>query len=100
MFTLSERATLKIDLSRAARGQRRGKKCLKPSPRRRKAKRCTRYVRVRALGGNGGAGLNTIQLPTRKLVSGRYRVVFTATDAAGNRSAPVTRTFKVAKKKG
>jgi streptogramin lyase len=98
LFTLSEQATLKIDLLRAARGQRRGKSCLRPSPRRRKAKRCTRYVRVRALAGNGVAGPNTIELSTRKLVSGRYRVVFTATDAAANRSPAVTRSFKVAKK--
>jgi virginiamycin B lyase len=95
MFTMSEQATLKIDLSRAARGQRHGKSCLKPNARRKKAKRCTRWLRVRALGGNGSAGLNTIQLNTRKLRKGRYRVVFSATDAAGNRSAPVTRTFRV-----
>ena len=94
-FTLSEPAALKIDLARAARGQRHGKSCLKPNARRKKAKRCTRWLRVRALGGNGTAGPNTIQLNTRKLRKGRYRVVFSATDAAGNRSARVTRTFRI-----
>ena len=94
-FTLSEAATMKIDLARAARGQRHGKSCLKPNARRKKARRCTRYVRIRALAGNGAPGLNTSQLSTGKLRAGRYRVVFTATDAAGNRSAPVTRRFTV-----
>jgi hypothetical protein len=94
-FTLSEPATLKIDVSRAARGQRHGKSCLKPNVRRKKAKRCTRWLRVRALGGNGVAGLNTIQLNTGKLRKGSYRVVFSATDAAGNRSVRVTRTFRI-----
>lgn len=94
-FTLSEAGTLKIELARAARGQRHGKRCLKPSARRKRAKRCTRYLRIRALGRTGTAGLNRIDLNTRELRAGRYRVVFSATDAAGNRSAAVTRTFTI-----
>jgi tRNA threonylcarbamoyladenosine modification (KEOPS) complex Pcc1 subunit len=33
------------------------------------------------------AGRLTLQVPTRGLAAGRYRLVVTATDAAGNRSA-------------
>ena len=41
------------------------------------------------------AGVNTIKLTTRRVRVGRYKLTVTATDAAGNRSAPKTRRFRV-----
>jgi streptogramin lyase len=97
-FTLSEPAAVKLTLSRAAPGKRRGKTCVKPTARLRKARRCTRFVRVRAVSTNAIAGQNTLQISTRRLRIVRYRVVLAAADAAGNRAVPLSRTFNIAKK--
>jgi streptogramin lyase len=94
-FTLSEPASLRLTLSRAAAGKRRGKGCVKPPPRLRRAKRCTRFVRVRVASGNGTGGAISLAISTRRLRPGRYRVVLDATDAAGNKALPVTRSFTV-----
>jgi plastocyanin len=44
------------------------------------------------------AGAGSVKLSTRKLKPGRYRLTVTATDAAGNVSAPVKRTVRVRKR--
>jgi plastocyanin len=41
------------------------------------------------------AGVNTIKLSTRRVKVGRYKFAVRATDAAGNRSARKTRSFRV-----
>jgi plastocyanin len=43
----------------------------------------------------GRAGANTIKLSTRKLPPGKYKVKLTATDGAGNASAPANATVHV-----
>jgi plastocyanin len=50
-------------------------------------------VVVKRLRTTAKPGMN--QLRTRRLAPGRYRVVLTARDSAGNRSAPKTKGFKV-----
>jgi streptogramin lyase len=97
-FTLSEAGTARAVLARAAAGKRRGKACVKPTRKLRKAKRCTRFVRVKVVSAPAIAGQNAIRLP-KQTRPGRYRVVITATDAAGNRGTPVTRAFTVNKKR-
>jgi virginiamycin B lyase len=97
-FTLSEPGTATLVLSRREAGRRRGKACVRPAHRLRKARRCTRLVRVRTITTAASAGANTIQVKTRTLRKGSYSAALTVSDAAGNRSAPVTRTFKITKK--
>jgi virginiamycin B lyase len=94
-FTLSEPASLKLTLSRAVAGKRRGKSCVKPTRRLRRAKRCTRFVRVRTASGSGTTGAISLAISTKRLRRGRYRAVLEATDAAGNKALPVTRRFTV-----
>jgi hypothetical protein len=67
-FSLDEAATVAVELQRALAGRREGRACRRPSRRNRRGRRCTRHVRVARL---------------------------TATDAAGNRSAPQTASFSV-----
>jgi hypothetical protein len=43
----------------------------------------------------GGQGANAVKIAGAKLKPGRHRVVISATDAAGNRSAKVTLRFKI-----
>ena len=48
--------------------------------------------------GLGVGGSSTVTLPKRKLAAGDYRAVVTPIDAAGNKGAAKTVTFKVLKK--
>jgi hypothetical protein len=68
---------------------------VKPSSAR-KGKKCTRLVRRSALTVAGTAGANSV---VKKLRPGRYRATLVATDAAGNRSRTVRRSFRVARKR-
>jgi hypothetical protein len=49
----------------------------------------------RTLTGAGTLGANRVPFDGRTLRRGRYRIVVTATDAAGNASAPVARRFRI-----
>jgi CSLREA domain-containing protein len=98
-FTLSEPATVKIAIQRAAAGRRKGKRCVKPTRKLRKAKNCTRYNGVGTLTRTGKAGANKVafsgRIGTRKLTTGTYRAVLGATDAAGNHSTTRTVKFRI-----
>jgi hypothetical protein len=102
-YTLSEPATVAFTVQRAVRGRRAGRRCVRPTRRNGRAKRCTRYVRVR--GGFSRAsstGLNRFTFTGRlgglKLTPGRYRLVARARDAAGNRSAPKRVAFRIVRR--
>jgi streptogramin lyase len=97
-FTLSEPGTATLVVSRREAGRRRGKACVKPAHKLRKARRCTRLVRVRTITAAATAGVNTIQVRTKTLRRGNYSAALTVSDLAGNRAAPITRTFKITKK--
>jgi len=64
-----------------------------------KRKRGTRYRTVGMLRRSGIRGINKIRftgrIRRRALRAGRYRAVITATDAAGNRSAPSLTRFRI-----
>jgi hypothetical protein len=68
---------------------------------RRLAGRPARYRTAGTLRRSGVSGLNrtrfTGRIGRRALRPGRYRVVITATDAAGNRSAPKSARFRIAR---
>jgi hypothetical protein len=98
-FTLSEPATVRINIRRAAKGRRRAGRCVKPRPSLRRARRCTRFVSVGTLTRSGTQGANSVRFTGRigrkALRPRRHRAVFRATDAAGNRSRPVRLGFRV-----
>jgi hypothetical protein len=98
-FTLSEAGTAKLVLSRHLTGRRRGKACVKPTSKLRKAKSCTRLVRVKTIQAAATAGNNTIRLTIKGRPVGRYSVALTVADAASNAAAPVTRTLTITKKR-
>ena len=58
-----------------------------------------RFLRVGALSQDGTAGANARSFSGRRrgraLGAGGYRALLTATDAAGNRSAPVAIAFRI-----
>lgn len=99
LVTVSEAAVLRTAVERALPGRRRGTTCAAPrrAPR---GRRCTRWKRVGALERQLPAGDSKLRLAGvdrrgRKLPAGRYRVRGTATDAAGNASAPRTAPFQI-----
>jgi hypothetical protein len=99
VYRLSEPATVAFTVQRAAKGFRKGRKCVTGKPAG-KPRRCTRYVAVRgSFADNGEQGLNQLRFTGRirnkALVPGRYRLKATGRDAAGNRSKPKSRGFKI-----
>jgi Ca2+-binding RTX toxin-like protein len=99
-FTLSEPATVALRIERVAPGRRAGGRCRAPSARNRARPRCKRFLRLRGVLTHSAAeGANRVllrgRLGRRALRPGRYRLVATATDAAGNRSIPRRATFRI-----
>jgi hypothetical protein len=84
-FRLSEAAVVTVALDRARQGRRsKGRAC---SPRAKRGRRCIAWKRAHTIRRSATAGQNGIVLRARGLRPGRYRVVLTATDEVGNRSA-------------
>jgi hypothetical protein len=99
-FSLSEAASVVITVQKRAAGKRRGRRCVKPTPRLRNRRSCTRYVRAgrgRPFAGAAGANRRFFsgRFGRRALKPGRYRGVLVATDPAGNRSRAVRTTLRV-----
>jgi Glycine rich protein len=102
-YRLSEAASAKFTVQRAARGRKRGKKCVPLTRRNRRARRCTRYRRLRGSFTHAGkAGLNSFRFTGRlrgkKLRPGRYRLTMVATDSAGNRSRAKRARFRIVRR--
>ncbi len=86
-FKLSEPASVTLAVDRA----RRGRRPLAGAPcriRARSGRRCVRWLRQRDVSHGGAAGANGIRLRARGLRPGFHRLVLSAVDAVGNRSAP------------
>ena len=83
-----------------ARRTRAGAKCVRSTPAPEQCQALQRYRTIGALARNGDSGANTTKfagrLGKRALRPGRYRAIITATDDAGNRSAPRTARFRIA----
>ncbi len=99
-FSLSEAATVSIEIQRALPGRAVGKRCKPPTPRLAKHRPCRRLLHAGTLRyGERGAGANAIpfngRTGRRALAPGAYRATILATDAAGNRSAPRGAGFTV-----
>jgi hypothetical protein len=87
-------ATTTLTVQRQAVGRRKGGKCVKARTRPPKAKRCTRYVKVRSFTHADVAGANRLRLKDRRLKPGAYRLRAVARNAAGA-GKPATRRFRV-----
>ena len=99
-FRLSEAASVAFKVERARPGRRVARRCVRPTRRNRKRRRCTRYVLQRGSFTVAGAAGETHfrftgRLRGRKLRPGRYRLVAVATDGDGNRSAAKRAGFRV-----
>lgn len=102
-YTLSEPATVVFAVERAVKGRKVRGRCRKPTSKNRRAKRCTRYVKLQAGFTHAGVrGRNrfkfTGRLSGRRLRPARYRLVATAHDAVGNDSQPKGVKFRLARR--
>ena len=99
-FTLSEPATVRLQVRRLAPGRRSGSRCVAPRRARRGARPCTRTIAAGTLTRRGmAAGRRSIAFSGRiglgALPAGRYRMAATATDAGGLTGKPRTVTFTI-----
>jgi hypothetical protein len=99
-YRVSEAGTARFTVERRAKGRKKGKRCVAPTKKNAKAKRCTRYVKLKGSFSRAStAGLNSFRftgrLRGRKLRPGRYRLVMVAIDAAKNKSKPKRVKFRI-----
>jgi hypothetical protein len=98
-FRLSEAGQTKITIAARLSGRRVGGKCVARTRANRARPRCTRFVTKGTIAFAGRAGANSRafsgKLRGRGLPSGVYRAMIVVTDAAGNRSAARTATFRI-----
>jgi len=101
-YTLSKDATVKIVISQAGSGRRRGRRCVAPTRKLRNARRCTRIITKGTLTRTSHPGSNRVafsgRIGSRKLAPGRYQATLTATDAAKNASKPQTIAFTIVRR--
>jgi hypothetical protein len=88
-YRLSVAATTKFTVEREANGRKKGKKCVKPTRKNRRAKRCKLYQIVKgSFRHKGKAGTNSFKFSGRvsnkKLRPGRYRLVATIGTSKSN----------------
>jgi hypothetical protein len=99
-YRLSKPAAVRFTVQRALVGRRAGRRCVKPRPANRRAKRCIRHRALRGFFAQSGkAGRNAFRfrgrLGPRKLAPGRYRL----RAVAGSRSAPRHAAFTILRRK-
>jgi hypothetical protein len=101
-WRLSESAKVTLRIERATSGRRKGRSCVKPTKKLRKAKKCTLWVRAGTLTRQSAAATTKLtfsgRIGKKALKAGSYRAVVSAVDAAGNASAKRTVAFKVVKR--
>jgi hypothetical protein len=98
-YTLSREATVSLALAKRVAGRKVKGRCVKPTRKNRRKKRCQRYAKIKVsfAAAPGAAGTNTLPLPKRngrKLSRGRYRLRITATLTDGTK-ATTTVLFRV-----
>jgi hypothetical protein len=102
-FKVSEDVSGKFTFTRRAPGRKAGKKCVKPTRKNHKHKRCTRSLTAGTYG-RGGLKAGNVSVPfsgkvgKRKLKPGAYRATLVVTDPAGNKSKPATVKIKIVRR--
>ena len=98
-YVLSEAATVSITIERRASGRRAGKRCVKPTRRNAKHRKCRRWVRMGRLRAVEQAGRQstpfTGRFGKRALKPGRYRARISAKDVLGARSTERRLAFRI-----
>jgi hypothetical protein len=102
VYRLSEAAAVTIRLERRIGGRRKGGRCVRPTRKLARAKRCNRYVAAGKLTRAGAPGRVSVpfsgRIGRRALPLGSYRATLRAADIAGNRSAPSRVTFRIVRR--
>jgi len=102
VYTLSEAAAVRIVIAQASSGRRRGRRCVAPTRKLRKAPRCVRLSTRGTLTRTSHQGKNRVafsgRIGSRKLAPGRYQATITATDAAKHTSKPQTISFTIVRR--
>jgi hypothetical protein len=101
-FALNEAATVRFAFTQGARGRRVGGRCVAPTQRTRHKRQCSRTLTVATLTFAGHVGTNKVRFDGRvsrskRLALGRFTLVITATNAAGQQSSPQRLTFTIVK---
>ena len=98
-FRLSEPARVQIAIAQLYNGRIMGRRCVRPTPKLRRARSCTQTRARGSLERAGNAGANRIafsgRIGSRALGPGRYRATLTATDPARHRSRPASVSFTI-----
>ncbi len=103
LYTISENVKVRFTVERLTQGRRAKGKCRMPTPKTKRARRCTRYVKMPgSFVHNGKAGENRFHFTgrpgARKLRPGRYRLVATAINPSGNTAKPKRSTFRIVRR--
>jgi len=101
-FGLNESASVRFAFTQRVSGRRVGKSCVAQTKHNRRRSSCNRTVTTATISFAGHAGVNRITFQgrasrTQKLRPGRYVLVITATNAAGERSVPRSLIFTIIK---
>ena len=100
-YSASEAGRLAVAILRQQPGKRRGRRCVKPNRKLRRAKRCTRMISQGTLKRTAAPGPNSIRftgrMGTKPLAVGNYTMTLIATDAAGNHSRGLSLAFRIVK---
>ena len=98
-FAVSEEASVKFAVLGGVPGRRAGGRCVRPTPSNRHGRACRRTATVGKFTVAAHAGANRFRFTGRlrghRLPPGKYRLVETARDAAGNASRPSARPFRI-----
>jgi Putative Ig domain len=101
-FGLNVQATVTFDFTRRFAGRKEGGRCVVKTSTNRKGKACRRSVRAGALSFSGHPGVNKVVFlghisRAKSLKPGRYTLTVKATSSDGQRSAPASLSFRVAR---
>lgn len=99
-YSVSQPSTTTFTVKRALPGRRRGRSCAKPTRLNRRAKRCTRYLRLRgSFFHRDSAGPHRLRFTGRlndsKLRPGKYRLVAVPRSPSGKTGRAVQASFKI-----
>ena len=98
-FSLSEAATMTFTVQGGVPGRRAGRRCVPPTRSNRRTPACRRTVTVGRFTVTGHAGANRFRFTGRlrghRLSPGKYHLIETARDVAGNVSRPSARPFRI-----
>jgi hypothetical protein len=101
-FSLNEQATVTFGFAQSTSGRKVGGKCVAQTEKNRRKRACERTVTAGTLTFTGHSGTDEVAFQGRisaveKLKPGHYTLVITATNSAGEHSAPQSLSFTVVK---